>query len=113
MQDGEYTLDGSPLPIPGAVFVFAGATASSFSEFLPQAPEDVHRFQAIKGPDFVSRLKGILDIKGPNPTCVTDKKHIIRRAMLLLQPDPEKREGYLPPGYRTGWTSPGACCALC
>ena len=43
----------------------------------------MHRFQAIKGPDFVSRLKGILDIKGPNPTCVTDKKHIIRRAMLL------------------------------
>lgn len=83
MQDGEYTLDSKPLPIPGAVFVFAGATASSFSEFLPDGEEAARAFQSIKGPDFVSRLKGILNIKGPNPTCVTDKKHIIRRAMLL------------------------------
>lgn len=84
MQDGEYTLDGKTQPIQGAVFVFAGATASSFPEFLPGEDEAaVREFQAIKGPDFVSRLKGILNIKGPNPTCVTDKKHIIRRAMLL------------------------------
>lgn len=83
MQDGEYTLDGRTLPIPGAVFVFAGGTAPSFPEFLPNDEESTVAFQRVKGPDFVSRLKGILNIKGPNPTSVTDRRHIIRRALLL------------------------------
>lgn len=83
MQDGEYTLDGRTLSIPGAVFVFAGGTASSFQEFLPGSEEEKTRFQRVKGPDFVSRLKGILNIKGPNPVSVTDRRHIIRRALLL------------------------------
>lgn len=83
MQDGEYTLDGRTLPIPGAVFVFAGGTAPSFPEFLPNDEESTVSFQRVKGPDFVSRLKGILNIKGPNPTSVTDRRHIIRRALLL------------------------------
>lgn len=86
MQDGQYTLDGKTLSIKAAVFVFAGATASSFREFLPSKdPEMVRDFQSIKGPDFVSRLKGILNIKGPNPTSVSDNRHIIRRAMLLRE----------------------------
>ena len=83
MQDGEYTLDGRTLSIPGAVFVFAGGTAPSFPEFLPHDEESTVAFQRVKGPDFVSRLKGILNIKGPNPTSVTDRRHIIRRALLL------------------------------
>ena len=83
MQDGEYTLDGRTLSIPGAVFVFAGGTAPSFPEFLPDDEESTVTFQRVKGPDFVSRLKGILNIKGPNPVSVTDRRHIIRRALLL------------------------------
>ena len=83
MQDGEYTLDGRTLSIPGAVFVFAGGTAPSFPEFLPDDEESTVAFQRVKGPDFVSRLKGILNIKGPNPVSVTDRRHIIRRALLL------------------------------
>ena len=83
MQDGEYTLDGCQHTVRGAVFVFAGATAFSFRGFLPSTEEETAAFQAIKGPDFVSRLKGILNIKGPNPVHVTDRRHIIRRAMLL------------------------------
>lgn len=83
MQDGEYTLDGRTLTIPGAVFVFAGGTAQAFPEFLPSDEESTLAFQRVKGPDFVSRLKGILNIKGPNPTSVTDRRHIIRRALLL------------------------------
>lgn len=84
MQDAEYTLDGKTKKINGAVFIFAGATATSFCEFLPsEDPEAIRTFKNIKGPDFVSRLKGILNIKGPNPTTVTDRKYIIRRAMLL------------------------------
>ncbi len=83
MQDGEYTLDGRTLSIPGAFFVFAGGTAPSFPEFLPDDEDSTQEFQRVKGPDFVSRLKGILNIKGPNPTAVTDRRHIIRRALLL------------------------------
>ena len=83
MQDGEYTLDGKLCTIPGAVFVFAGATASSFTEFLPNTPEAETEFQLIKGPDFVSRLKGVLNIQGPNPTRVTDRRYMVRRALLL------------------------------
>lgn len=83
MQDGEYTLDGRTRSIPGAVFVFAGGTACSFSEFLPRDEMSTQEFQRVKGPDFVSRLKGILNIKGPNPVSVTDRRHIIRRALLL------------------------------
>lgn len=83
MQDGEYTLDGRTVSINGAFFVFAGGTARSFPEFLPVDEETTEEFQRVKGPDFVSRLKGILNIKGPNPTSVTDRRHIIRRALLL------------------------------
>ena len=83
MQDGEYTMDGRVWKIGPAVFVFAGATAHSFHCFLPENAEEEAVFRAVKGPDFVSRLKGILNVKGPNPAGDTDRSHIIRRAMLL------------------------------
>ncbi|MBO6148112.1 MAG: AAA family ATPase [Lachnospiraceae bacterium] len=83
MQDGEYTLNGRVCSISGAVFVFAGATAASFKEFLPNSPEAEEQFRLVKGVDFVSRLKGTLNIKGPNPRELTDRSYIIRRAMLF------------------------------
>lgn len=83
MQDGEYTLNGKITTIDKAVFVFAGGTASSFRQFLPTTEEETAAFKAVKGPDFVSRLRGILNIKGPNPVSTTDKAYIIRRALLL------------------------------
>ncbi|MCR5370567.1 MAG: AAA family ATPase [Clostridium sp.] len=83
MQDGEYTLDGRVWKTGAAVFVFAGATAYSFHCFLPHGGEEEEAFRAVKGPDFVSRLKGVLNVKGPNPSGDTDRSHIIRRAMLL------------------------------
>ena len=83
MQDGEYTLKKKTMTIDAAVFVFAGGTAGSFAEFLPQTEERRAEFRNLKGPDFVSRLKGMLDIKGPNPTSPTDRTSIIRRALLF------------------------------
>lgn len=83
MQDGEFTLNGKRCETNTAVFVFAGATASSFSAFLPHTDEEQEAFKQIKGTDFVSRLKGILNIKGPNPTNATDKSAVIRRGLLL------------------------------
>ena len=86
MQDGEYSLWGKTKKINKAVFVFAGGTAHSFNDFLPGDDEErIAEFQRVKGPDFVSRLKGILNIRGLNPDCKTDRSHIIRRAMLLRQ----------------------------
>ena len=83
MQDGEYTLNGRIWKTGPAVFVFAGATAFSFHGFLPHSEQEEETFRAVKGPDFVSRLKGVLNVKGPNPSGDTDRSHIIRRAMLL------------------------------
>ena len=89
MQDGEYTLNGRTRYIDDAVFVFAGGTAESFRQFLPQDQGDstsqADAFRRVKGPDFVSRLKGILNIKGLNPVSMTDRSHIIRRAVLLRE----------------------------
>lgn len=93
MQDGEFTLNGKRSEINAAVFVFAGATASSFASFLPGTEEEQEAFRLIKGNDFVSRLKGILNIKGPNPTCVTDRSAIIRRGMLLREQIMQKCPG--------------------
>lgn len=85
MQDGEYTLKGKKRSIEKAVFVFAGGTSESFEAFLPQNDTEEEEFHSVKGMDFVSRLKGILNIKGLNPVKVTDKSHIIRRAVFLRQ----------------------------
>lgn len=86
MQDGKYNYNGSVQPIPGAIFVFAGATASSFREFLPDEEEtEKEAFRRVKGPDFVSRLTGILNIKGPNPLSQADRSHLLRRALLLRE----------------------------
>jgi len=80
MQDGVFLEDGRERQIGRAVFVFAGGTSTSFQNFVNQ---DQDLFRKAKGPDFVSRLKGYLNIQGPNPTSKEDKVYIIRRAMLL------------------------------
>lgn len=82
MQDGENTLQGRTKSIAAAVFVFAGGTSVTFRNFLPDAEHEA-AFRQKKGPDFVSRLKGTLDIYGPNPVSITDKRHVIRRALLF------------------------------
>jgi DNA polymerase III delta prime subunit len=82
MQDGEFTDHGRVHPIGGGIFVFAGATRHSFSEFCEgSSAEEL----AAKKPDFISRLKAYIDVKGPNglPNTIVDKLYIIRRAFLL------------------------------
>jgi len=80
MQDGVFMEDGRERQLGRAVFVFAGGTSTTFQNFINQ---DQDLFRKAKGPDFVSRLKGYLNIQGPNPTSKEDKVYIIRRAMLL------------------------------
>ena len=112
MQDGEYTLNGKTYLANGAVFVFAGATASTFDEFLPEDEESKETFVMVKGPDFVSRLKGILNIKGPNPSSETDRSYIIRRAMLLREQIIHKISGIYDPEGKLINISRGVLSAL-
>jgi len=82
MQDGEFTENGRTHPIGRCIFVFAGGTRHSFEEFCAGGSQEEI---AAKKPDFISRLKAYIDIKGPNgnPNTIEDKLYIIRRAFLL------------------------------
>ena len=87
MQDGRFQEEQISHPIGRCIFVFAGGTSVSMAAFgADLSPEN---FRAVKGPDFVSRLKGYVNILGPNPVLSTDKAtnqdpyFVIRRAILL------------------------------
>lgn len=66
MQDGKLLVDGREKPIGKAVFFFAGGTAESLDEFNRRAQLDLDAYRARKVPDFVSRLRGSIDIGGIN-----------------------------------------------
>lgn len=87
MQDGRFQEGQISHPIGRSIFVFAGGTATNMAEFgRGLTPEEFH---AVKGPDFISRLKGYVNILGPNPIktigdeVAEDPYFIIRRAILL------------------------------
>jgi hypothetical protein len=84
MQDG-YFRDGENLhPLGKAIFVFAGGTTSTCAEFI--ANEQHQFFKDAKGTDFVSRLRGFINIKGPNPSTgelQSDRLAMVRRATVL------------------------------
>lgn len=107
MQDHEF-FDGSHKhPFGKCIFVFAGGTRSTFEEFkrwcilkegekwAATAKEPWHRtFKDVKGPDFISRLRGFVNVKGPNPTSSVpsatpeariahDPAYVLRRALIL------------------------------
>lgn len=79
MQDGEFHEGGIPHPLGPAIFVFAGGTHSSMASFRDTAESN----PTAKGRDFMSRLRGYLDILGPNPQGEHDKAFVLRRALLL------------------------------
>ena len=81
MQDGSFLEGSLTRPIGSALFVFAGGTHSTMESFkarasgLPQA----------KATDFLSRLRGYVDILGPNRFGPDDESFVVRRAFLLRQ----------------------------
>jgi hypothetical protein len=80
MQDGEFRDGDSVHPIGKAIFVFAGGTSSTYQDFF----DDGVDFREAKGPDFVSRLRGYVNILGPNKVKEShDQLFIIRRAVIL------------------------------
>jgi len=80
MQDGEFKDSKGMHPIGKAIFVFAGGTASTLDEFSRFGDKG---FVEVKGPDFVSRLRGFVNVMGPNRQHDADDAYILRRALVL------------------------------
>ncbi len=76
MHDGHFQQRGTTVPLGRAIFVFAGGTSSEFRDFSERKDPE---FKSAKGSDFVSRLRGTLDILGPNDRSARD----LRRAIIL------------------------------
>ncbi len=83
MNDGTFSGTTQTVNIGRAIFVFAGGVYDSFENFKkPAALEDADFFNKQKGPDFVSRLSGHINISPVNAK-EKEVKHIIRRAITL------------------------------
>ena len=86
MQDGKFKgaeTEGS-YRVGKAIFVFAGGTAETFEDFKAQVAKD--GVKNAKGPDFISRLRGHLNIKGinkENREAKEDDRLALRRAIIL------------------------------
>ncbi len=82
MQDGKFRQGQISHPIGKGIFVFAGGTCHRMQDFGRDLGEEERR--AAKLPDFISRLKGSIDVLGPNPLeDVDDSYFIVRRAIIL------------------------------
>ena len=83
MQDGSFQEGQIVHPIGRCIFVFAGGTSHCMEEFGSELT--VEQKRAVKLPDFVSRLRGFLNVLGPNPQESTsrDPFFILRRAIVL------------------------------
>jgi hypothetical protein len=93
MQDGAFQQGQILHPIGKAIFVFAGGTSVCLTDFAGNSSPG---FGLAKGPDFVSRLKGHVDIVGPDPRGGdpdTDPYYRLRRAILLRTVLKRDREG--------------------
>lgn len=96
MQDGEFVDQGFRHPIGKSIFIFAGGTRHTFQEFCQYGQQNNSQdhisshgctfnqeFQNVKGPDFLSRLRGYINIKGIDSKGPEDRLFIIRRALIL------------------------------
>lgn len=81
MADGRFRESAAFHPLGTAIFVFAGGTAASFDAFVAFGDERVER--AAKKPDFISRLRGYVNVTGPNRQDADDVAWPLRRALML------------------------------
>lgn len=80
MQDGTFREGARLHPIGRGLFVFAGGTSHTFRDLASKAPKEPE----LKLTDFVSRLSGHIDVRGPDRgDNGNDDDHILRRAILL------------------------------
>jgi len=100
IQDGKFQEGQITHPTGRSIFVFAGATSYTIEDFGPTCNnvEAFREFKLLKGPDFISRISGHLNILGPNPitasaglsdssssgeTAFSDICYPVRRAIIL------------------------------
>jgi hypothetical protein len=92
MQDGEFMDCGTVHPIGKSIFVFAGGIYKSFQEFCENTSPifNTQKNSPEKCLDFISRLRGYVNILGPNRISENeaendkrDDAYIIRRAVQL------------------------------
>lgn len=98
MQDGKFLENGVLHPLGKCVFIFAGGTCSKLEAFNPEfyrfSTEELAKtgsadkrikieekqellekeFRMKKGPDFLSRINGYLDVQGPNRKMLFDRE---------------------------------------
>ena len=88
MQDGVFQEGQIAHPIGRSIFVFAGGTSRTLEDFRRQAGQE-RTLSNAKVPDFLSRLRGYIEILGPDPEIssdgsrVRDPYFVVRRALLL------------------------------
>ncbi|WP_455240646.1 hypothetical protein [Methanothermobacter tenebrarum] len=80
MQDGEFREGDTTHPLGKSILIFAGGTSNTFEEFESQ---DKKLLKGAKVRDFISRLRGYVNIIGPDPMDKKDRFYILRRAILL------------------------------
>jgi hypothetical protein len=111
MQDAEFVDRGTPHPIGQSIFIFAGGTSNNFAEFAKsinalKSSDAFLRFKEAKGPDFLSRLRGTLDIPGldldvefdaygPADAFPCESAILFRRASILNHQLGEKASGLI------------------
>lgn len=86
MQDGEFIDGESVYHIGKSILVFAGGTRTSYGKFTESSGAADSRPDSAKKEDFLSRLRGFINIMGPNRQITSgdnDEAYIVRRAMLL------------------------------
>jgi DNA polymerase III delta prime subunit len=84
MQDGLFFDRVESRPIGRAIFIFGGGIYHKYEDFSKlQNSNNKEDFASRKGPDFISRLRGHINISGCNPVDDDDEIYKIRRALLL------------------------------
>ena len=85
MQSGVFKHGDITHPIGKSIFIFAGGTSETLKNFSREGcdEKEIKLFKEAKGPDFLSRLRGYVNILGVNKISENDRLYMIRRAILL------------------------------
>lgn len=117
MNDAEFWEGGRMHPVGKAVFVFAGSMEATFLAFRETVARNKEEFPtSLKATDFISRLGGFFDVKGPGVMSggAGDGISSIRRALLfrstleqlyphLIEQDGDVRHARVDPSVTAGF----------
>jgi hypothetical protein len=84
MQDGTFKEGDSVYRIGRAIFLFVGGVSHTFTAFADDNRKS-DGFRQAKGPDFISRLRGHLDIPGIDHVKGERDSVLLRRAIIFRQ----------------------------